>query len=302
MNCRNPFYLNRGSGKVSYERLRNLSPELRLLHTPLPCGRCIACRVFKAQCWTTRILLESTHYENNTFTTLTYDDEHLPENGHLKKEDLTLWLKRLRKEVPQKLRFFAVGEYGGESLRPHFHVMLFNLAFTEEEVISDTWGKGNIKNGEVNSRSARYVTEYCVKKWTKNSFDRPSDLPPEFMRSSRQHPGGIGTVALEELSANLRRIYGVRNGEPYTGPPIHMVQFQNKWYFLDRYLKTKLNELMYLDPEVSRQKLYEHQTKIFEKHLTVDNYFDKKNLKFKNRKQSDRSERKKRKLKPRREL
>lgn len=48
---------------------------------------------------------------------------------YLCKRDLQLFMKRLRKNLDkyesQKIRFFATGEYGPTSFRPHFHILLY---------------------------------------------------------------------------------------------------------------------------------------------------------------------------------
>ena len=44
----------------------------------LPCGQCIGCRLERARQWALRCMHESSLYEENSFVTLTYDDEHLP--------------------------------------------------------------------------------------------------------------------------------------------------------------------------------------------------------------------------------
>ena len=45
---------------------------------PLPCGRCIGCRIDKAQQWAQRCLHESQLYESNCFLTLTYGQPNYP--------------------------------------------------------------------------------------------------------------------------------------------------------------------------------------------------------------------------------
>ncbi|AXB22553.1 replication initiation protein [Lynx canadensis associated microvirus CLP 9413] len=46
----------------------------------------------------------------------------------LAKRDFQLFMKRLRKAFPdQKIRYFAAGEYGSETFRPHYHAILFGL-------------------------------------------------------------------------------------------------------------------------------------------------------------------------------
>lgn len=45
---------------------------------------------------------------------------------YLRKQDLQLFLKRLRKYLPDyEIRYFACGEYGPDKFRPHYHLLLY---------------------------------------------------------------------------------------------------------------------------------------------------------------------------------
>jgi len=89
------------------------------------CGQCIHCRANRRREWVLRILLELEKHEFNTFLTLTYDDVHLPGDQSLQPKHLTDFFKRLRKKVEYPIRYYAVGEYGEETERPHYHIALF---------------------------------------------------------------------------------------------------------------------------------------------------------------------------------
>lgn len=103
------------------------------------------------------------------FLTLTYDTAHVPitRNGfrNLNKRDLQLFFKRLRKNNGLPIRYYAVGEYGGRTSRPHYHVILFNA---QPELIQDAWkidGKhiGQIHYGQVSEASVGYTLKYISK-------------------------------------------------------------------------------------------------------------------------------------------
>ena len=99
----------------------------------LPCGQCIGCRLEKSRQWAMRIAHESSLYDQNCFLTLTFSDEHLPQNLSVSKRDLQLFMKRLRKHfAPRKIRFFQCGEYGELNMRPHYHSILFNVDFPDK--------------------------------------------------------------------------------------------------------------------------------------------------------------------------
>jgi hypothetical protein len=126
----------------------------------LPCGRCIGCRIERTRQWAVRCVLESRYYKRNCFITLTYDNEHLPKDKSVKKEDLRNFIKRLRKRlekyyeiseegVPKKhkIKYFGCGEYGEHYSRPHYHVAIFGYDFsdkTAEGVIKDVRTGGEL--------------------------------------------------------------------------------------------------------------------------------------------------------------
>lgn len=58
-------------------------------------------------------------------------------------EDLQRFLDRLKKWIARKfgtkVRYFAVGEYGTNSLRPHWHIVLFHDSLQLREAFRDVW-------------------------------------------------------------------------------------------------------------------------------------------------------------------
>ncbi len=94
----------------------------------VPCGKCIGCRLEYSRKWAIRCVHEALLYVDNCFITLTYDEANLPANNSLCKRDFQLFMKRLRKSFPfDDIRFFAAGEYGDNTARPHYHAILFNF-------------------------------------------------------------------------------------------------------------------------------------------------------------------------------
>ena len=112
----------------------------------LPCGQCIGCRIDKSKSWALRCVHEASLYDHNCFITLTFNDENLPDDKSLKKEDFVLFMKRLRKKydgltpvqcgdkVIYPIRFFHCGEYGDQFSRPHHHACIFNFDFHDKEL------------------------------------------------------------------------------------------------------------------------------------------------------------------------
>lgn len=169
------------------------------------------------------MLLEATQHTDNCFLTLTYADDHLPRISSqglptLSPIDLQLWLKRYRKAIaPLKVRFFAVGEYGEENHRPHYHLILFgnptcvrgqssfskrtNTCCAVCDVVAETWGKGSVMLGTFTSESAQYVAGYVIKKMTAPDDFRLKGRHPEFTRMSRR--GGIGFGMIPDIASSM---------------------------------------------------------------------------------------------------
>lgn len=79
------------------------------LDLKLPCNTCVGCRLDRARQWAMRCMDEASLYRDNSFITLTFDDDHLPNNRSLDVGIFQRFMKRLRKEVaPLRIRFFTV--------------------------------------------------------------------------------------------------------------------------------------------------------------------------------------------------
>lgn len=146
----------------------------------VPCGRCIGCRLDRSRDWATRIANEASLHDENSFITLTYSDEHLPDDYSVSIRSLQLFMKRLRKEIaPVKCRFFACGEYGEDNGRPHYHIILFGYGFPDKTPWRQTknglvihrsaeleklWPYGYSEIGTVTAASGGYVARYVLKK------------------------------------------------------------------------------------------------------------------------------------------
>lgn len=132
----------------------------------VPCGKCIPCLQAKRNDWSFRLEQENKVSKSAHFVTLTYDRKHLRSDEKLSKRDLQLYLKRLRKkDESNRIRYYAVGEYGSKLGRPHYHILLFN---STESDIRASWTDsqnrpiGIVHVGKVNPASIAYVTKYCI--------------------------------------------------------------------------------------------------------------------------------------------
>lgn len=93
------------------------------------------------------------------FVTLTYAEEHLPKDGQLCKRDLQLFIKSLRKKN-KGIRYHAIGEYGSDYGRPHYHIIMYNL--TDRDLLSETWNKGFVVGSKLTMGRVRYALAYMM--------------------------------------------------------------------------------------------------------------------------------------------
>lgn len=156
---------------------------------PVPCGKCPECCKRRTSGWSFRLIQEEKKSESSYFLTLTYDTKHVPitQNGFmgLDKRHLQLFFKRLRKAHEgygnKPIKYYAVGEYGGETFRPHYHVILFNADINK---IQPAWAMGQIHYGEVNGASVGYTLKY-ISKPKRIPLHRNDDRLPEFSLMSK---------------------------------------------------------------------------------------------------------------------
>lgn len=107
---------------------------------------------------------------SSIFLTLTYDDDHLPVSFNglptLQKADLQKFWKRLRKEYPPKtIKYYAIGEYGFEKDRPHYHAIVYNLCqrhILKPDELDGIWDKGIVDSRPINGNRLGYVTGYVM--------------------------------------------------------------------------------------------------------------------------------------------
>lgn len=131
------------------------------------CGRCPFCMATRRSDWATRLHYEAKSHLVSSFVTLTYATGNLTYrngNSQLVKSDLQNFFKRLRKSG-EVVRYYAVGEYGSLTYRPHYHILLFGC--DSESVISKAWGLGEIHVGKVTQASIAYCLRYIIngKSW-----------------------------------------------------------------------------------------------------------------------------------------
>ncbi|QXP08476.1 MAG: replication initiator protein [Arizlama microvirus] len=163
---------------------------------PVPCGRCPPCKKRRVDGWVFRLQQEEKRSSTARFITLTYGPHSLPisPNGWmtLDKSDLQKYFKRLRKLCPSvNVRYYACGEYGSKSKRPHYHAIVFNVP--DDNMFYSAWSLdgvpiGAVHVGQVSNNSIAYTMKY-IDKSNFFAFHDKDDRVPEFPLMSK----GLGS-------------------------------------------------------------------------------------------------------------
>lgn len=220
MPCYSPLHAYKGKSKDSPEKIKivfSRPDSWKGEKLDLPCGQCIGCRLERSRQWAVRCMHEAQMHEENSFITLTYNDENLPRNNSLVKSDFQDFMKRLRKSIyPKKVRYYHCGEYGDLFKRPHYHALLFGHDFADKKIhaeknsirtytsesLSSLWKAGYSVIGSVTFESAAYVARYVMKKVTgKTAKEYYGNRIPEYTTMSRRP--GIGKSWFEKFKSDV---------------------------------------------------------------------------------------------------
>lgn len=188
-DCSNPRYV-----EVSYtdqHRSKYRTWRGNVEYT-VPCRQCINCLKRRRRHWQARVYTELRQADRSWFGTLTIDPEHQfraalraeregSRRGVLWSQmsdadrfnatvralapDLTMWLKRVRKNSGAQMRYCLVAEAHKSGL-PHFHVVIHHRVVpVRHKTLKDAWrlGFSDFKLVEDNRSVARYVSKYLAK-------------------------------------------------------------------------------------------------------------------------------------------
>lgn len=127
--------------------------------------------------------------------TLTYSDENLPmgpDGPELDYHDVQVFLKRIRRDMDNDLRYYIAGEYGEKYGRPHWHMVLYGADYLEgarrkggegmarfaSSRMDEIWEKGQTDIVPVSPASCAYAAGYVNKKAGEEGIFRQSRKPP----------------------------------------------------------------------------------------------------------------------------
>nr|DAT74337.1 MAG TPA: Replication associated protein [Microviridae sp.] len=159
--------------------------------------------------------------------------------------DLDLFLKRLRSYYPyEKLRYYAVSEYGPTSYRPHWHLLLFSnsdqFSKTILENVSKAWSYGRCDATLSRGFAAPYVASYV------NSFVALPSFYTEMPRFLR--PKSFHSIGFTESNLFPRKVR-ISEIDEVTDKCLNGVRVERNGYF--RILKPSWPYLLRLFPRFS---------------------------------------------------
>lgn len=211
MPCYQPLNMIQRDGAKKLVTYRYGDKGIRML---IPCGRCVGCRLERSRQWAMRCWHESQLHDRNAFVTLTYRDDEIVLGNYrptLYPKHLQDFWKRLRKRLGnESIRYFACGEYGESTYRPHYHACIFGFDFPDKkfytikngnrlyssDMLDSVWSHGDTRIGDVTFESAAYIARYIVGKKLGDDavFYDEERIEPEFVVMSRKPGIGAGWV------------------------------------------------------------------------------------------------------------
>lgn len=232
-------YSNPSGGRpiFGWEGLKQGLPEIKL-----PCGKCPECCKNYYTSWATRGSRELSCWDSSVFITLTYDDDHLPHDRSLRKTDVQKFIKRVKKyfrsSKENPIRQTYCGEYGSLTLRPHYHVILYNCDFLDKKehyvssqgnqvftskILSFLWGQGIAEFGYAQPGSIAYLYKYILKKKSRKEKLQPFvleigdttyEVSHEFIESSRNPGIGAFLRSSDSIKKGFLSVNGVKTPLP----------------------------------------------------------------------------------------
>lgn len=226
-------------GKQTYTKVGGTQVLSPLQWHTVPCGRCAFCLQNRRSQWMFRI-----HHEMRTqvhpgwFITMTYNEKYVPKKDgklSLRFRDVQLFLKQVRK-AKFYAKYICVGEYGGLTERPHYHILLWTDA--DPIKLEAIWHRGSFHIGKLNMASAMYTLKYIIQ--PKQTLDPSREKP------RAQFSRGLGLSFLS--SAQYHHLAGDYE------QPVTMSVIDGKPVALPSYYKRKIFTKQQMRQEASKTK------------------------------------------------
>lgn len=193
------------------------------------CGKCDECRKSQRNKWVVRIYNELLSAKSAYMVTLTYREDCVPlvisaQTGEVGRtldiRDMQNHHKRFRQyckkvlNLNTNLRYFCCGEYGANTHRPHYHLVLVNLSGRELSVYLKLWDTyyGHADSRQISYESmdsvckvANYVSKYVTKSKVSDflAYYEDERLQQKFRRTFCTSSQGFG------LDVNFDKLFNL---------------------------------------------------------------------------------------------
>lgn len=191
-----------------------LNPEGDLL---IPCGKCYECISKRASDWALRCQHEISLHKQNSFLTLTYDENNVPDFAE-RKDEFKKFMKRLRRRIKKKISYIVSHEFGSSTARIHHHAIIFGYDYPDQkyfkttksdsriytsEILDSDWKNGFSSIGEANAKTAYYIAAYALKG---NSVDKLSSDGEIITYKDCMDVSKRPAIGLEYLKKNYKQL------------------------------------------------------------------------------------------------
>lgn len=226
MSCKKPnLYYRSRSGRNpngAWPIVPSITDGYIDLPVKVPCGKCIGCKLDYSIEWGIRSMHEANYQKSigkqNCFLTLTFNKHHLPETGSIDVRTPQLFIKRLRKNHGNGIRYFQCGEYGSKNSRPHYHMLIFGFDFQDKVFwqnsngialyrsadLEKIWTYGYSSIGSLTIESAAYVSRYITKKITGDCLTDPKSKWFNHYENINKETGLVSELMPEKCSMSLK--------------------------------------------------------------------------------------------------
>lgn len=138
------------------------------------------------------------------------------------------------------ISYYMCGEYGERNGRPHYHALLFGVDFADRrfhtiykgnridtsKTLEDLWGMGFTSVGSATYESARYISEYILKKITgdkKTTYTTTDPTTGEIREVKKEYNAmskrpGVGSGYLRKYGQYLTHGWVINNGHKFPPP------------------------------------------------------------------------------------
>lgn len=223
------------------------TPNILRDGTLVACRGCWQCRENRIKDWVGRCIAEGRTAKASNFVTLTYGRDDDGNVNHARSvvltySDVQKYFKRLRRNG-YPCRYFAVGEYGSEKGRAHWHVLIYWLdkAPPHEEFKrfnEPHWEHGFSQFEPITYKGVRYCCKYILK-------DMGKDRQQTHLAMSKKPP--IGAQYFAELAQDYVRAGLSPQSLEYTFKDV-----RDKKGRLIRFMLTKRSAEMFIAEYLSR--------------------------------------------------